>query len=200
MNPNQFSCTLTWRGTHGEEQGRVTVRSVTFSSLWHAQCAQTTTQLTSSRGSGRWLWGVFTACSPNSTCHQILEARWHHHRWRGHTGQSRGRNAWRRMQKAGNRRTARASAMVCRDGRVQDGGLQYVTTYMLFCECVSIAMVKKCQTNYGGQNKPLSTLHCQPLCTARSNSLQIADLCTLYGQHFRMFTIQNSLFLGNSLN
>ena len=152
---------------------------VTFSSLWHTQSAQTMRQLTSSRGSGWWLWGVFTPYSPNSTCHKILEARWHRHRWRGHTGQSWGRNTRWRMQKAGNCRTAWASTMVCCDGRVQDWGLQYMT-FMLLYGSVSTAMVKKCQINYEGHNKPLSTLYCQPLCTARSNSLQIADLCTLY--------------------
>lgn len=195
MNPKQFSCTPTWQGMYGEEQGRVTV-----SSLWHTKSAQKMRQLTSSRGCGWWLWGVFTPCSPNSTCYQILEARWHCHRWRGHTGQSWGRNTWRRMQKAGNRWTARASTMVCCDGRVQDGGLQYMATFMLFCGSVSTAMVKKCQKNYDGQNKPLSTLYCQPLCIAQSNSWQIADLLTQYWQHFRMLTIQISLFLGNSLN
>ena len=140
MHPKQFSYTLTWHGTYGEEQGRVTVRVVTLSSLWHTQSAQTMRQLTSSRGSGWWFWGVFSSCSSNSTCHQILEARWHCHRWRGHTGQSWGRNTRRRMQKAGNCRTAWAPAMVCCDGRVQDWGLQYMTV-MLFYGSISTAVV-----------------------------------------------------------
>jgi hypothetical protein len=151
MNPKQFLCTPTWHGMYGEGQGRVTVHVVTVSSLWHTQSAQTMRQLTCSRGSGWWLWGLFTPCSPNSTCHQILEARWHRNRWRGHTGQSWGRNTWRRMQKAGNRRTAWASTMVCCDGRVQDWGLQHMTV-MLFYGSVSTAMVKKCQTMMGKTN------------------------------------------------
>ena len=176
MNPKQFSCTLAWHGTYGEEQGRTSPHGYNLLSVTH-KSAQKMRQLTSSRGCGRWLWGVFTPCSPNSTCHQILEARWHCNRWRCHTWQSCSRNTWRRMQKAGNCWTARASTMVCRDGRVQDWGLQY-TTFMSFYRSVSTANVMKCQMNYMG-----NTDHFQPFNASRCALHDLIPCISLTSAH-----------------